>query len=82
MVVEAYAESVHRFGEGDQTVGGETIKSGVDIVKDFINALEADSSLDEGVVASLSHLLKEDKLTPTRLMQALEAERKKRTASG
>lgn len=60
----------------------EKVRSGTEIVKDFIDGLEADSSLDEGVVEALSGLQKEGKLTPTRLLQELETKRKRGTANG
>ena len=63
-------------------MAGEKIRSGPEIVKDFVDGLKADSSLDEGVVEALSGLQKEGKLTPTRLLQELEAKRKKGTANG
>jgi hypothetical protein len=63
-------------------VAGEKIRSGPEIVKDFVDGLKADSSLDEGVVEALSGLQKEGKLTPQRLVQELEAKRKKGTING
>lgn len=63
-------------------MAGEKIRSGPEIVKDFVDGLKADSSLDEGVVEALSGLQKEGKLTPPRLVQELEAKRKKGTING
>lgn len=57
------------------------IRSGAEIVKDFVEGLKTDSSLDAGVVGGLSQLLKEGKLTQPRLLQALEAKRKTGTAN-
>ena len=60
----------------------EKIRSGPEIVKNFIDDLKTDSSLDEGVVDALSRLQEDSKLTQTRLLQELEAKRKKGTANG
>ena len=60
----------------------EKIRSGPEIVKNFIDDLKTDSSLDEGVVDALSRLLKEGKLTQPRLLQELEAKRKTGAANG
>lgn len=63
-------------------MAAEKIKSGPEIVKDFVDGLKTDASLDGGVVGALSRLLREDRLTPTRLLQELEAKRKMGTANG
>lgn len=62
-------------------IGSEKIKSGTEIVNDFVNGLKADSSLDEGVVDSLLQIMKGGKPTQTRLLQELEIERKKGAAN-
>ncbi len=54
------------------------IRSGPQIVKEFIQYLEKDTSLDGDTVEVIKLLHGEDKLTPGRLQQALEAKRKGR----
>jgi hypothetical protein len=55
---------------------GSSIRSGPEIVKEFIDNLEKDKSLDNGTVEIIKVLHAENKLTQTRLQQALEVERK------
>ncbi len=52
------------------------IKSGPEIVKEFIEHLLGDESLDKDTIEIISALYKENKLTVTRLQQALDAKRK------
>ena len=52
------------------------IKSGPEIVKEFIETLKTNESLDKGTVGAIELLHTENKLTLTKLQQALESERK------
>ena len=52
------------------------IRSGPEIVKEFIENLEKDKSLDNGTVEIIKLLHAEQKFTQTRLQQALEVKRK------
>lgn len=54
----------------------DTIKSGPEIVKDFIGGLKNDSSLDQGTVETIRLLDQAGNLTPPKLQQALEARRR------
>jgi hypothetical protein len=51
------------------------IKSGIEIVSEFVDSLEGDTSLDKDTLSSISALQKSGKLTRTRLLQALAAAR-------
>lgn len=51
------------------------IKSGPDIVKEFVRGLNDEPTLDKDTVQVIVQLYKEDKLTPTKLQQALELKR-------
>lgn len=52
------------------------LKTGDEVVKDFIKSLEKDASLDKDVVDAISSLYAQQKLTPTRLQKILDAKRK------
>ncbi len=52
------------------------IRSGPEIVKEFIENLENDKSLDKGTVEIIKLLHAEKKLSQTRLQQALEVKRR------
>lgn len=54
----------------------KNIRSGAEIVKEFIENLEKDESLDKGTIETIKTLHRENKLTQTRLQQALEVKRK------
>ena len=56
-------------------MNGKTIRSGPDIVKEFVRALLEDPSLDKDTVEAIEHLYNENKLSPTKLQQALELKR-------
>ena len=58
------------------------IRSGPEIVKEFIENLENDKSLDKGTVEIIKLLHAEQKLTQTRLQQALEVKRKESEQHG
>ena len=53
----------------------KTIRSGPDIVKEFVCALLEDTTLDKDTVEVINHLYDESKLSPTKLQQALELKR-------
>ena len=53
----------------------KTIRSGPDIVKEFVHALLEDPTLDKATVEEINHLYNENKLSPTKLQQALELKR-------
>ena len=57
-------------------MAGGSIRSGSEIVKEFIENLEKDESLDKGTIETIKTLHRENKLTQTRLQQALEVKRK------
>lgn len=58
------------------------IKSGPEIVKEFIEGLKTNKSLDKGTVEAIELLHRENKLTLTKLQQALESERKESEKHG
>ena len=58
------------------------IKSGPEIVKEFIESLKTNKSLDKGTVDAIELLHTKDKLTLTKLQQALESERKESEKHG
>ena len=58
------------------------IRSGPEIVKEFIENLEKDKSLDNGTVEIIKLLQAENKFTQTRLQQALEVKRKESEQHG
>ncbi len=60
----------------------KNIRSGPEIVKEFIENLENDKSLDKGMVEIIKVLHAENKLTQTRLQQALEVKRKESEKHG
>lgn len=53
----------------------KTIRSGSDIVKEFVHGLLEDPILDKDTVQVIVQLYDENKLTPTKLQQALEVKR-------
>lgn len=56
-------------------MNGKTIRSGPDIVKEFVNALLDDPTLDKATVEEINRLHNENKLSSTKLQQALELKR-------
>jgi len=52
------------------------LKSGDEVVKEFIKSLEKDASLDKAVVNAITSLYSQKKLTPTRLQKILDTKRK------
>ncbi len=54
------------------------IKSGDDVVKEFIQNLKEDTSLDGDVVEAIATLYSQKKPTSTRLQQILQDKREKR----
>lgn len=58
------------------------IRSGPEIVKEFIENLENDKSLDKETVEIIKLLHAEKKFTQTRLQQALEVKRKESEKHG
>ncbi len=60
----------------------KNIRSGPEIVKEFIENLEKDKSLDNGTVETIKLLHAEKKPTQTRLQQALEVKRKESEKHG
>ena len=61
---------------------GSSIRSGPEIVKEFIERLEKDKSLDRGTVETIKNLYGEKKLTQIRIQQALELRRKEAEKNG
>jgi hypothetical protein len=59
------------------TAGQNVVKSGKEIVDDFVDGLSAGESLDALTIASIKVLHKADTLTKTRLLQALDTDRPK-----
>ena len=57
------------------------IKSGPEIVSEFVDSLSDGDSIDSQTLASIRELYKSGKLTRTRLLQSLE-EARSRTSSG
>lgn len=53
-----------------------TIKSGPQIVKDFVEALKNDDTLDQATVEVIVPLYSDKKITQTRLQQGLASKRK------
>jgi len=51
------------------------LKSGDEIVKEFIQELERDESLDKDVVEAISALYLQKKLTPIQLQHVLDSKR-------
>jgi hypothetical protein len=52
------------------------LKAGIEVVRDFISDLHGDTALDHNVVTILQELHQQDKLTKTKLLQALADQRK------
>ncbi len=52
------------------------IKSGDEVVKDFVQNLQKDTSLDRDVAEAISVLFSQKKLTSARLQQILDSKRK------
>jgi len=53
----------------------KTIKSGGQIIEDFLNHLEKDPSLDKDTLAAIKELYKYNELTLSKLKKALETKR-------
>jgi len=53
----------------------DAIKSGLEIISEFLASLDEGSSIDPQTVASIRELHKSGKLTQTRLLQSLEQAR-------
>ncbi len=58
------------------------IKSGPEIVKEFVESLEKDKSLDKDTIEVIKLLHIGNKLTQTRLLQGLEEKRKESEKNG
>ena len=58
------------------------IKSGQQIVEEFLAAMEADISIDSETVAAISSLWQQNKLNHNRLQQELEKVRNERLKDG
>jgi hypothetical protein len=58
-------------------VSDKTIRSGQDIVKEFIHALSANPDLDKDTIDVIVHLYSEGKLSQVKLQQALNLKRNK-----
>ena len=58
------------------------IKSGPEIVKEFVESLEKDKSLDKDTIEVITLLYIGNKLTQTRLLQGLEEKRKESEKKG
>ena len=54
-------------------MSSEKIKSGSQVVSDFLKSLQDSSDMDPDTLASVRTLFKEGKLTKTRLIGSLEA---------
>ena len=57
-------------------MGSPPIKSGIEVVRDFLDCLQSNTALDPNVVAAIQELQRQGKLTKTRLLQALADHRK------
>ncbi len=53
-----------------------TIKSGIQVVREFVDDLQSNTALDPNVVAAVQELQRQGKLTKTRLLQALADQRR------
>ncbi len=60
----------------------DTIKSGAEIVKEFLDGLETDQLLDRGTVEAIRLLYLGGSLTQTKLQQALEGKRREKEKHG
>lgn len=60
--------------DSDSTM--ETIDSGPDVVRKFLDSLPSDATLDPATVSVIRQLHQDHKLTHTNLLSKLEAERK------
>jgi hypothetical protein len=63
-------------------VTDKRIRSGPEVVNAFIETVRDDATLDRSVVEAIARLHRDGKLTPTRLLQELEAARKEPTSNG
>ena len=61
---------------GDRHMNEKIIKSGEEVVKEFVQNLQKDTSLDRDVAEAISVLYIQKKLTSTRLQQILDSKRK------
>ena len=53
----------------------ELVQTGLEVVRLFLESLDADPSLDRSTVQCITQLTRAEKLTRTRLLQALERAR-------
>jgi hypothetical protein len=53
----------------------ELVQRGLEVVRLFLESLDADPSLDPSTVECITQLSRAEKLTKTRLLQALESAR-------
>jgi hypothetical protein len=53
----------------------EQVQRGLEVVRVFLESLDADPSLDRSTVECITQLSRAEKLTKTRLLQALESAR-------
>ncbi len=58
------------------------IRSGWEIIEEFLTAIEADPSIDRETIDAIKRLWQEDKLNPNRLQQQLEKVREARLKGG
>lgn len=58
------------------------VKSGPEIVKEFVESLEKDELLDKSVVEIIKQLHTANNLSKTRLLQALETNREESDSHG
>jgi hypothetical protein len=57
-------------------MGSPPIKSGAEVVLEFLDSLQSNTTLDPNVVAAIQELQRQGKLTKVRLLQALADQRK------
>lgn len=63
-------------------MGSEDIKSGSEVVSEFLNSLQGDEAIDSDTLASVHDLFEMNKLNRNRLFGALEALRASTIAQG
>ena len=62
-------------------VSEETIKSGPEVVTDFLETLKANKKVDEKIVGALTALVSEGKLSKTRLLNSMQSLRENQNNS-
>lgn len=58
------------------------IRSGPEVVNAFIDTIRGDATLDPSVVEAITRLHRDGRLTPSRLLQELEAARMEPASNG